>query len=143
MDKSATGAILKKKRESLGLSLTDVSGQTCINPLYLNAIEEGQYDRIRDPVYTRGFIRNYAQTLGLNGDQLVQQFNEETSAEEPVIPRGGYASYRKKPRLTNSAEVVSREKKRGRGRSFSRAEWMIIAFIGLSLLAFWIWFICL
>lgn len=140
MDKASVGAILKQQRTSLGLSVDDIVNRTFISPLYLMAIEEGQYDRIRDPVYTRGFIRNYAEVVGLDGNMLVQQFNEETSADEPDIPSRPYSRRKKKNTLAQTMTVVATDRKRKKRRSFTRTEWIIIAFIVLALVAFWGWF---
>ena len=62
MDNGTVGDILQKQRKSLGLSTRDIADRTFINEAYIIAIENGQYSQIRDAVYVRGFIRNYAES---------------------------------------------------------------------------------
>ena len=56
---------LKEIRESSGLEIGDVSKATCICPRYLEAIEEGDFSKIPADIYTRGYIREYANYLGV------------------------------------------------------------------------------
>ena len=56
---------LKEIRESCGLNIGDVSRATCIYSGYLKAIEEGDFSKIPADVYARGYIRGYANYLGV------------------------------------------------------------------------------
>ena len=56
---------LKEIRESSGLKIGDVSRATCIYSRYLEAIEEGDFSKIPADVYARGYIRGYANYLGV------------------------------------------------------------------------------
>ena|SRR4030067_3627108 len=56
---------LKEIRESYGLKIGDVSKATCIYSRYLEAIEEGDFSKIPAEVYARGYIRGYANYLGV------------------------------------------------------------------------------
>jgi cytoskeletal protein RodZ len=49
--------------------------------VYLESIEEGQYDKMPGIAYTVGFIRSYAEYLGLDADKLVRDFNKENRNE--------------------------------------------------------------
>jgi len=56
---------LKEIRESYGLKIGDVSKATYIYSRYLEAIEEGDFSKIPADVYARGYIRGYANYLGV------------------------------------------------------------------------------
>lgn len=77
-DKSATVAqILKKKRQSLKLSLRDVEVATKIRGKYLTKFETGDYSDIPNDIYTRGFIGNYAEFLDLDPKAIIKQYLAE------------------------------------------------------------------
>ena len=68
------GAFLRKTREGKHISLEDVVDTTKIRSRYLKAIEDGDWDDLPSEVYARGFVRSYADFLGLDGQQIVTQF---------------------------------------------------------------------
>lgn len=80
------GEILRSEREKKELSVKEIEIATSIRTVYITAIEEGNYDIIPGEVYLKGFIRNYANFLGLDGQQIVdlyrQSQNPTTVAEE-------------------------------------------------------------
>jgi cytoskeleton protein RodZ len=79
--KENTGSILKKTRESQGISL-DVVHETTKIPLdALRAIEEGYTIRILSPFYYKGFVKMYADFLGLNASELLDNFTVEKLPE--------------------------------------------------------------
>ncbi len=78
------GTILKKKREELGYDLTKVSEDTKIRKKYLEAIENGTYNQIPDEVYTRSFLRIYADYLELDQVFILKRFFDETAPVEKV-----------------------------------------------------------
>ncbi|GAA0496030.1 helix-turn-helix domain-containing protein [Salinibacillus aidingensis] len=76
------GQRLKEAREEKGLSLSDIQEMTKIQRRYLNAIEEGQFNILPGSFYTRAFIREYANTVGLNADQLFEEYENELPSPE-------------------------------------------------------------
>lgn len=64
------GALLSSEREKKNLKITDVANQLKINPRHLRAIEEGDISALPHPAYVRGFIRSYANLLGLGTDEV-------------------------------------------------------------------------
>ena len=72
----ATGALLKKAREEQGLSLQDVSDYLNIRKGLLTAIEEGDYDELPATAYTLGFMKSYALYVGLDPQQVADQFKQ-------------------------------------------------------------------
>lgn len=81
------GELLRKAREEKGLSLVQVEEATRIRSAYLQALEEEAYDRLPAPVYTRGFLRNYALYLGLDAEHLLTLYSApQARASEVPIP---------------------------------------------------------
>lgn len=73
------GDTLRKEREKQRLTIQDVELGTSIRASYIEAIEKGDYSKMPGRVYTKGFIKNYANFLNLNGDEFVKQFLSEVS----------------------------------------------------------------
>ncbi len=71
------GQILKKRRQSLKLSLTDVELATKIRGKFLIALENNDYESLRHDIYSKNFVQSYAEFLGLNGRVLAKQYIEE------------------------------------------------------------------
>jgi cytoskeletal protein RodZ len=68
------GERLRNAREAKGLSLQAMEGITRIRAVYLQALEDEQFDRLPAPVYAKGFLRTYATSLGLDPEQLMEQY---------------------------------------------------------------------
>lgn len=66
------GNALRAKREELNLSLKEVENATSIRTLYLQAIEDGRVGHFISNAYAQGFIRQYANFLGMDGDMLIK-----------------------------------------------------------------------
>ncbi len=62
----------RRKRE-----IPTISKQLCIREEFLQALEDGNYSVIPEPVYILGFARNYAMELGLNPDEIVNKLKHE------------------------------------------------------------------
>ncbi|WP_353049847.1 RodZ domain-containing protein [Carnobacterium sp. ISL-102] len=70
------GEKLKEARKVKGYTLDDLQQITKIQKRYLIAIEEGNYDVMPGKFYARAFIKQYADTVGLNGDQLLEEYTD-------------------------------------------------------------------
>lgn len=80
---STLGARLQAARLQRGLSLEDIAQRTFIKLHYLQALEEGGFDRLPAPVYTSGYIRQVARLLGLDDVPLIQQYHQNCQAQSP------------------------------------------------------------
>lgn len=76
------GDILRRAREEKGLSLKDIQEVTKIRLRYLEAIDEGNFDAIPGEVYRKGFIVNYANVVGLEGQAVLKKYHDLKSAQE-------------------------------------------------------------
>ena len=82
LDESPTeqvGAFLREARQNTGRSLADVAASLRIGAKFLQSIEDGRYEDLPGPTYAVGFIRSYADYLGLDTDALLDQFKTESS----------------------------------------------------------------
>ncbi len=77
------GAFLREKREQQGKSLQDIAGSTYIRPQLLSGIETGDPGLLPEPIFVQGFIRRYAETLGLKGIELSEQFTVDSIPSTP------------------------------------------------------------
>lgn len=71
------GAILRERRRRQGRDLAELAYDLHIRRRYLEAIEDSQYQALPAPVYAIGFVRSYAELLGLDGDEIVRRFKIE------------------------------------------------------------------
>ena len=79
------GSTLKQRREARHLSIGQVAEQTRIRSFYLQALENDDLSAIPSMVQARGFLRIYAEFLGLNLDEL--SFSPRSvEAQTPVSP---------------------------------------------------------
>lgn len=74
---SGPGALLRAAREEKGLELEQVAAETRVPLRHLAAIEEGRYDSMPSRTYAIGFSRTYAQMVGLDEDEIVDQVRAE------------------------------------------------------------------
>ncbi|SMF33723.1 cytoskeleton protein RodZ [Tistlia consotensis] len=79
----SVGELLRNAREDLGLELRQVSETLRIRYAHLRALEEGQLSELPGQTYAVGFVRTYADYLGLDSRAMVERFKEEMSG----IPR--------------------------------------------------------
>lgn len=78
---SGIGEQLRKAREAKGLSISDIEKATKIQSRYLEAIESNDFDKLPGDFYVRAFIRQYAQIVGLDGKELLSQYQGEVTSE--------------------------------------------------------------
>lgn len=70
------GLKLKEKREENGVSIEEVAEDLKMRPSQIVSLEEGKKEDFKDVLFLKYFIRDYAKYLGLNGEELVDEFNE-------------------------------------------------------------------
>jgi len=101
------GEYLKSVRESRGLQLEQASRVTKIGKNYLAAIEQGEFDKLPNAAYIKGFLRLYAGFLSLSGDDVVKRYESSLpAAARPTV----------EPRPERPVEIMERAKLGGHGR---------------------------
>lgn len=78
------GNALRQAREAKGLSLAQVEEQIKIRSAYLSALEEEDFDQLPGPVYVKGFLKNYAQYLGLDPAQVLSLYQPPAAEITPT-----------------------------------------------------------
>lgn len=79
------GETLRAQREKKGITLEQAASDTRIREKFLKALEDSDYQTLPGSVYTKGFLRNYAEYLELGSEELVVQFHQERDL--PDAPR--------------------------------------------------------
>lgn len=79
------GDYLRKVREEKQISLKDIQEATKISMRYLETIDRGDFNSIPGEVYRKGFIVNYANALGLDGQEVLRKYNDLKTAQEEQI----------------------------------------------------------
>lgn len=97
MDQAAPETILaqtlKSTRESLGLSLGDVSEITRVRTTYLDAFERATYDILPPRAFSVGYVRAYAQALGLDAESMAELFKRAFADAESGLKAPVGAAY--------------------------------------------------
>lgn len=102
------GAFLKENREKQSKSLQDIAVRTYIRPQLLSGIETGNPDMLPEPIFVQGFIRRYAETLGLKGIELAQQFTVDSIPSTPRPAKNSAPESSSTTRLTRTNLPVNK-----------------------------------
>lgn len=73
------GMVLRARRMAQGWDLSQIASALRIRASYLEAIETAQYKQLPGMTYAVGFVRSYADYLGLDGAEMVQRFKQEST----------------------------------------------------------------
>lgn len=77
----SVGNILKNQRLKKKFSLEDVHKFVKIHPKFLTALEEGDYSVFSDEIHAKGFLKNYAEFLGLDIKKLLALWRREYAVQ--------------------------------------------------------------
>jgi hypothetical protein len=81
------GASLREARTRRGLSPADVQKGLRIRERYLTALEEERWEQLPGEAYIKGFLRTYAEFLGLNGHLYIEEYNSRFAhRDEALVP---------------------------------------------------------
>jgi len=69
------GTQLKAARERLGMTTVQAAQRLHMRAMFVDALERENWKTVGEPVYVRGFLRNYARLLGLDPEACVSEFN--------------------------------------------------------------------
>lgn len=113
------GLKLKLKREENGVSLEEAADDLKMRVSQLESIEEGRKDEFKDVFSLKYFIRDYAKYLGLDGDAMLDSFNEylfeqtsKISLEEIEEAKRQKEEKEKDIKILSPYTVTSKDKKR-------------------------------
>ncbi|MBT7512170.1 MAG: DUF4115 domain-containing protein [Rhodospirillaceae bacterium] len=80
---TGVGALLRASRQRVGDDLREIAVLLRIRLPYLEAIEDGRFKELPGQTYAVGFIRAYAEHLGLDSDEVVRRYKEEVAGTGP------------------------------------------------------------
>lgn len=78
------GEELRREREIRSISLKEIADATKISKRFLEAIERNDHKTLPAPVFTRGFVREYARYLGLNAEEMVNRYNYAAAGDDRI-----------------------------------------------------------
>lgn len=74
------GEFFKQVRETKGLTVDEVASKTRIRSDFVKALEDGNFAKLPDQVFARGFVRSYARSLGLDEEDAIHRFIQSAGA---------------------------------------------------------------
>ena len=105
------GNSLREARHRQQLDLTDVEQATKIRSRYLRALEEEAFDVLPAQTYVKGFLRTYADWLGLDGQLYVDEYNSRFGTDEeprePVVARRTAGVQQRHARLARRGVLIA------------------------------------
>jgi len=113
---------LKTRRESLNISLEQISNNTRISIHHLRSLETGRYADLPGGMYNRAILRTYCDELGLDKNELLQSYDNEI------------APHQEKPVISPSAPLSTKIK------THTAVVWSLIFFLGVGLFMNRQWF---
>jgi cytoskeleton protein RodZ len=104
------GNSLREARLRQALDFPEIEQATKIRPKYLRALEDEQFDILPGQTYVKGFLRSYAEYLGLDGQLYVDEYNSRyihVDEETPLRTRSSSSLGRAAPRFAASVVLVA------------------------------------
>ncbi|MEZ5331540.1 MAG: helix-turn-helix domain-containing protein [Thermoanaerobaculia bacterium] len=95
-DAVSFGNWLRRERELRQVSLREISDETKISIRYLEALEEDRFDILPGTVFAKGFLRQYARYVGLDGDEVVNSYLSAQSGYRAEDATGGVRRKRRR-----------------------------------------------
>jgi cytoskeletal protein RodZ len=76
----SVGEFFRQVRETKGLTVDEVAAKTRIRSDFVKALEDGNFAKLPDQVFARGFVRSYARSLGLDEEDAIHRFVQSAGA---------------------------------------------------------------
>lgn len=130
------GELLRGSRETRGLDLADVAELTHVRKEYLRALEEGRYGDLPEDVYTRNFVRLFAQAVGVDPERAMNAYQAERRQA------GGLSTLEErleKERRGEKPPPPKRKRRTGAGRGFSVGPLVPTLVLVVALVALAVW----
>ena len=105
------GPALAKAREGLGLTHEEVAERLRLAPRQVQALESDDYDHLPGPTYIRGYLRSYAELVGLASGPILEAYGHvpaasKTTSLDSIAPREDVTSQHRHVRLATYALVA-------------------------------------
>lgn len=120
---TGAGAVLRQRREELGLSLEQAAAQLNLKAVVISQLESGQWDQQVAPTFIRGYLRHYVRLLKLDEAEMLAQFDQQLADL---------------PQATLLHSFSNRARRDAAESRFMLATYfLLVLLIGLSLVWFW------
>lgn len=113
------GARLKEARMSKGYTLEDLQEKTKIQKRYLSAIEEGNYGVMPGTFYVRAFIKQYAEVVDLDANELLETYKSELPTSKAAESLGTGVSIQQGSKVADNRRRSTVAKSSGPNKKFS------------------------
>ncbi len=105
------GPALREARERRGLTHSQVEADTAIRTRYIRALEEEQFQVLPGATYSKGFLRAYAEYLGLDGQLFIDEFNSRhhdvrALSDQPIASRPRSRPHQRRQRRESSLVMI-------------------------------------
>lgn len=99
---SGPGRLLHQARQDLRLAPEDVAQILHLSPKQIIALEQDDYKNLPGPTYVRGYLRSYAQLLGLSPEKVLESYSSLTVPSKPIaLPKSAPP-----PQITSSDRLI-------------------------------------
>lgn len=119
------GQQLKRAREKIGLSVAEVADAQHLRPAVIQAIENGDHSRIDSELFLKGYVRAYANQVGLDPDALIEALDREL---EPLR--------KERERQYEANPLVDIERRRRQKRRIAKALLLVLVLVLAGYLVF-------
>jgi cytoskeleton protein RodZ len=136
---SSLGLYLQSMRQEQDRTAEEVATQIFIRPALLKALELADIDALPEPVFIQGFIRRYGDALGLDGNELAQQFDATLVSVLPNPEQAksgqveGVVAKADQHRLKVVTEAASGSPISGKGMAVALGSVAIAAVVGIGI----------
>lgn len=132
------GEELRREREIRGISLKEIADATKISKRFLEAIERNDHRTLPAPAFTRGFVRAYANYVGLNSEEMVNRYNFAVAGDDRIEKPPHIEKYPQTPIRDISPRPPA---KRGIPPVYARVNrniiWSVLIMLALGGVAYW------
>jgi cytoskeleton protein RodZ len=132
------GEELRREREIRGISLKEIADATKISKRFLEAIERNDHRTLPAPAFTRGFVRAYANYVGLNSEEMVNRYNYAVAGDDRIEKPPHIEKYPQTPIRDISPRPPA---KRGIPPVYARVNrnilWSVLIMLALGGVAYW------
>jgi cytoskeletal protein RodZ len=137
-DMSSFGEKLRVLRESREITLDEIAESTKISKRYLQALERNEFEELPGGVFAKGYIRTYAEYLGVNPEPLLEAYVSELQSRGEGDPAEDEKAARQAAQaaLSKLAGTSPDEARSGFGPG---AKYALLGVIGVGLVAVLVW----
>ena len=101
------GSSLREARLRQELDFPELEARTKIRPKYLRALEDERFDILPAPTYVKGFLRSYAEALGLDGQPFVDEYSSRFAiGDDEVVIRARRAPAPRRDRTVRESRMA-------------------------------------